>query len=69
VTVASLSAGRDLFLAKCDACHAYPDLAAIADERWPDIVEKMGRKSHLAVEERDSVLHFILASRTDQAAP
>src|SRR5580704_4570465 len=67
VTADSLSRGHDLFLANCNGCHGYPDLAAIPDERWPNIVEKMARKSHLGAEERDAVLHFVLASRSEQA--
>lgn len=67
VTASSLSAGHDLFVAKCNGCHGYPDLTAIADDRWPDIVKTMGRKAHLAAEESDAVLHFVLASRSEQA--
>jgi hypothetical protein len=68
VTAGTLSAGRDLFLAKCNGCHKYPDLAAIPEASWPGIVDKMGNKAHLAPDERNEVLHFILASRSDQAA-
>jgi hypothetical protein len=68
VTAGSLSQGHDLFLANCDRCHGYPDLTAISDERWPGILEKMGRKSHLGPEETDAVLHFVLASRAEQGA-
>ncbi len=67
VTATSLSRGHDLFLANCDQCHGYPDLVAIADERWPGIVEKMGNKAHLSAEEKEAVLHFVLASRSEQA--
>jgi hypothetical protein len=67
-TASSLSAGRDLFLARCNGCHAYPDLAAISDERWPDILEKMAKKADLGDEQRDSVLHFVLASRSESGA-
>jgi hypothetical protein len=68
VTASSLSAGRDLFLAKCNGCHDYPDLPAISDERWPNILEKMGPKADLVAEQRDAVLHFVLASRSEQGA-
>jgi hypothetical protein len=67
VTAESLSRGRELFVGKCHECHDYPDLAAIADDRWPSIVKRMGGKAHLAPEESDAVLHFILASRSEQA--
>jgi mono/diheme cytochrome c family protein len=67
VTASTLVTGHDLFLARCNGCHGYPDLVAIPDERWPAIVEKMGNKIHLNAEERDQVLHYILASRSDPA--
>jgi hypothetical protein len=67
-TTGSLSAGRDLFLAKCDGCHAYPDLTAVAEERWPHIIDSMARKSHLNADEHDEVLHYVLASRSEQLA-
>jgi hypothetical protein len=66
VTPESLSAGHDLFLAKCDQCHGYPDLTAISDERWPGILDSMAKKAHLSAEERDEVQHYILASRSEQ---
>jgi mono/diheme cytochrome c family protein len=65
VTAGSLAAGRDLFLAKCNGCHDYPDLAAISDERWPNILDKMAKKADLGAEQRDAVLHFVLASRAE----
>jgi cytochrome c5 len=67
-TAASLAHGRELFVAKCNACHDHPDLGAIADDRWPHIVDRMGGKAHLAPADRDAVLHFILASRSEQTA-
>lgn len=65
VTASSLALGRDLFLTKCNGCHEYPDLSAIADARWPGILEGMARKAHLGAEERDAVLHYVLASRSE----
>jgi hypothetical protein len=68
VTADSLSVGRDLFVAKCNGCHGYPDLATIADERWPGILKTMAlKKSHLDAAQSDEILHFILASRSEQA--
>lgn len=67
VTAEALSMGRDRFVAKCNGCHGYPDLPAVADESWPGIVERMARKANLSAEERDAVLHYVLASRQEQA--
>lgn len=69
VTASTLATGHELFLSKCNGCHHYPDLVAIPEERWPGILEKMAKKSHLNDEERDEVLHFVLASRSEQSAP
>jgi hypothetical protein len=67
VTETSLSAGRNLFLGNCNACHDYPALGQISEESWPRIVEKMGNKAHLNPDERASVLHFVLAARSEAA--
>jgi mono/diheme cytochrome c family protein len=66
-TAGALSVGRDLFLAKCDECHGYPDLVAVAEDRWPRVLDGMARKAHLSPDERDEVLHYVLASRSEQA--
>lgn len=68
VTDRSLSHGRDLFVANCNACHGYPDVTAISEERLPGILEKMAKKAHLNPDDRDAVLHFVLASRSEQGA-
>jgi cytochrome c5 len=67
VTAASLAAGRDLFLARCNGCHGYPEASSIADERWPHIMDKMGPKAGLTPERTANVLHFLLASRTESS--
>ena len=67
VTAASLSAGRDHFVAKCNGCHSYPDLAAIPEARWPEIMERMGKKAGLGAEDKEAVLRYLLASRAEQA--
>jgi hypothetical protein len=67
VTAGALSAGRDHFVAKCNGCHGYPDLGAVPEGRWPEILESMAKKAGLAAEQREAVLHFVLASRAEQA--
>ena len=61
----SLSTGRDLFIAKCNGCHGYPDLGSIAEERWPDVMKRMAGKAHLDGSQGDDVLHFVLAARIE----
>lgn len=67
-TPESLAAGRDLFLAKCNNCHDYPDLASVSEDKWPGTIEKMGKKADLANEQREQVLHFVLAARSEASA-
>jgi cytochrome c5 len=63
VTAASLTAGHDKFIAKCNGCHGYPDLGATSEGEWPSIVDRMAKKAGLAPAERDDVLHYVLAAR------
>ena len=62
-TEMSLAAGHDTFIAKCNDCHKYPDIASIREERWPGIMKSMGHKARLSPQDADNVLHFILAAR------
>ncbi len=60
---AKLARGRDLFIAKCNGCHGYPDVDRIDEAKWPGILSRMGKNAHLDAAESDDVLHFVLASR------
>ncbi len=66
VTPERLAAGHDLFLARCNSCHDYPDLTAIPEENVPRIVERMAHKARLNPDQQDEVLKFVLASRSQQ---
>ncbi|MCI0569396.1 MAG: hypothetical protein L0Y66_01460 [Myxococcaceae bacterium] len=68
VTAESLEAGRQLFVASCKRCHAYPDLAAHTEERWPQIAQVMGEKAKLSETERTQLLEFVLAARAPASA-
>ena len=65
VSEQSISTGRDLFIAKCNGCHGYPDLGSITEEKWPDVMKKMARKADFNGSQGDDVLHFVLAARTE----
>ncbi len=58
-----LAAGRSLFVARCNACHGYPDIRAIDEARWPDIVARMGKKAGLDPASTEEVLQFVLTAR------
>jgi len=59
----SLSTGRELFAAHCNACHDYPALTSVPEGNWPAIVEKMARKAKLSREQGQLVLRFVLVAR------
>lgn len=63
---ASLDAGRSLFLARCNGCHSYPDLASIPEAKWPSIMDEMAPKAKLNPEQKDVVLHYVTVARVDQ---
>ncbi len=67
VTGATLTAGRDLFVAHCNECHGHPDVTAIAEDEWPGIVKEMGRKAKLDGKQAASVLRFIQSVRAARA--
>lgn len=60
-TDASLTAGRDLFVARCADCHDHPDVMSIPDDEWPGVMKSMGAKAELDADQAASVKRFILA--------
>jgi len=63
-TEASLGEGRALFASKCNTCHEHPDVNAIAEGKWPEIVKEMGEKAKLDAKQSELVLRFVLAARS-----
>lgn len=63
VNQASLNGGRELYAAKCNGCHGYPDIATIPDEKWPEIMQRMGKKSDLTPEQSNQVLAFVRTAK------
>ncbi len=68
-TPTSIAAGHDTFIANCNRCHGYPLLSAIAEEKWPSILDEMAEKAKLTPEAKRQVLDFVLAARADGAKP
>jgi hypothetical protein len=62
-TPESLTKGHDAFIAKCNGCHDYPDLAAVDDEKWPRVIDRMGNKVDLDAGTKEAMVHFVLAAR------
>lgn len=51
--------GRSLYVSKCTACHrAYePELHTITE--WKKILDEMGSKAKLTVEEKEIILNYL----------
>jgi hypothetical protein len=65
-TPASLQRGHDTFVAGCGKggfCHQLKSPQAFPAEKWPRIVERMGKKARLDAAQQQDVLRFVLAVR------
>jgi len=60
-----LEKGRSTFAAKCHQCHALPKPTAKTAAEWPAQVEKMGKLAELTDEQKQLVLHYLLAAREE----
>lgn len=67
-TVAELTQGRALFVARCASCHALPQPADYATNRWPKFVDEMAARAKLDGPEASAVLHYLLAARDVKVA-
>ncbi len=63
-----LTRGRDLFVARCQTCHALPVPAAKAPDVWPDIVAEMADRAHLSPDDRVLVQHYLGAASQESRA-
>ncbi len=63
VDMATLTAGRTLFVGRCARCHALPAVSAHSVTEWHGIVGHMAKRSGLDAEQSEAVLTYILAAR------
>lgn len=68
-TADSLEAGRQMFLTRCNGCHAHPAIAAYSEAQWQRIMPGMASKAGLTQPEQQQVLEFVLAARAPAIAP
>ena len=54
--------GRVLFVDHCAKCHAYPAVHAVPDEKWPQVMHSMAKKSHLGPDDEQKMLRFVLTA-------
>lgn len=61
---ATLREGRTLFVHRCIECHTVPSVWHYRKEDWPEIVNRMSQRASLSPAERDAIISYILAVRT-----
>src|SRR5437868_331105 len=68
ITIAQLQHGRTLFASRCIECHTLPALTAHSEAQWPQVVNTMAARASLKPAEREAVLAYILAARTQRTS-
>jgi mono/diheme cytochrome c family protein len=66
VDFALLRQGRMLFVHRCIECHTLPPLWHYRTEDWPEIVNSMSHRASLKPAERDAIVAYILAVRSQR---
>ena len=60
----TLEAGRKVFLNRCIACHALPDVTRYDSARIPRIVGWMSERAHLRANEQEALVKYLLAVKS-----
>ena len=66
VDVALLRKGRTLLVHRCIECHTLPPLWHYKTEDWPEIVNSMSHRASLKPGDRDAIVAYILAVRSQK---
>ena len=66
VNVALLQKGRTLLVHRCIECHTLPPLWHYKIEDWPEIVNSMAHRASLKPADRDAIVAYILAVRSQK---
>jgi cytochrome c5 len=61
-TVSTLDQGRDLYILKCDKCHALPSVQDHTPEKWDKIMTKMKVEAALTAREDYLVRTYVVSS-------
>ena len=56
----TLAEGRKIFLNRCIACHALPEVARYDAERLPKIVHWMSGRARLTAEQQDALIKYLV---------
>jgi mono/diheme cytochrome c family protein len=62
--IAMLSEGRSLFVHRCIECHTLPAVSHYRSDEWPGIVSSMSHRASLKPAEREAIVAYILAVRS-----
>jgi mono/diheme cytochrome c family protein len=62
--IAMLREGRALFVHRCIECHTLPAVSSHSAQQWPRLIDEMAGRASLKPVEREAVLAYILAVRT-----
>jgi hypothetical protein len=62
--IAMLREGRALFVHRCIECHTLPAVSSHSAQQWPRLIDEMAGRASLKPAEREAVLAYILAVRT-----
>lgn len=64
--IAMLRKGRTLLVHRCIECHTLPPLWHNKIEDWPGMVNSMAHRANLKPQERDAIIAYILAVRSQK---
>jgi hypothetical protein len=62
--LAMLGEGRTLFVHRCIECHTLPAVWHYRTDEWPGIVSSMSHRASLKPAEREAIVAYILAVRS-----
>jgi mono/diheme cytochrome c family protein len=65
----TLEAGRKVFLNRCIACHALPDVTRQDSARIPRIVGWMSNRAHLTPEQHEALVKYLLTVKAQSRQP
>jgi len=68
-TVADLSRGQDIFVARCSSCHALPRPGNKSPDEWAGVLDEMGAKAKLSTTDQDLVLRYLSTASEREHTP
>jgi mono/diheme cytochrome c family protein len=55
--------GHEVYIAQCNKCHGYPAPDAVGEDKWPGVMDLMGKKARLSDKDTAAVQAYIMALR------